>query len=140
MKTFKKYCEENNLDTNNVFNAIFGVSGSFFPSSRNFSSFIAEIKDDCLEFTSDYFGVYHKQIPFSAFQKAEFGIGSGQLWLQCIVDGEEFIFCMPRRQWKAPVGKLLMEKISPYAEILDMDAYKKATGKLAWLYLIMYAW
>ena len=48
MKTFKKYCEENNLDTNKVFNAIFGVSGSFFPSSRNFSSFIAEIKDDCI--------------------------------------------------------------------------------------------
>ena len=73
-------------------------------------------------------------------QKAEFGIGSAQLWLQCIVDGEEFIFCMPRRQWKAPVGKLLMEKISQYTKIVDMDAYRKATGKLALLYLIMYAW
>jgi len=109
MMTLKKFCEEKNLDPNTVFDAVFGISGSFFPKARGFTGYIAEIKDDHLEFTNDYFGVYGKKIPFSSFQEAAFGIGSGQLWLQCVVDGEEFIFCMPRRRWKAPVGKLLME-------------------------------
>ena len=139
MMTIKKYCEEKNLDPNTVFDAVFGVSGSFFPKARGFTGYIAEIKDDHLEFTNDHFGVYGKRIPLSSFQAAEFGIGSGQLWLQCVVDGEEFVFCTPRHQWKWPAAKLLMEKIGQHTEIIGMDVYKKATGKLGLLYMIMYA-
>lgn len=81
MMTVKKYCEENNLDPNRVFDMVLGESGSILPKARGFTGYIAEIKDDCLDCNNDKFGVSHKEIPFSSFQSAEFGIGSGQLWL-----------------------------------------------------------
>ena len=138
--SIKKYCEENKLDPNKVFNMVLGESGSILPKARSFTGYIAEIKDDCLDCTNDKFNVFHKEIPFSSFESAEFGIGSGQLLLQCIVDGESFVFCMTRKGWKSECGKLLMEKIGAHTEILGMDDYKKATGKLFLYYVIKYAW
>lgn len=91
---------------------------------------------DC---NNDRFGVSHKKIPFSAFKIAEFGIGSGQLWLQCIVDGVPFVFCMMRKEWKSPAVKLLLEKIGKHTEILGMDDYNKIMGKFFFFYLIRYA-
>ena len=76
-----------------------------------------------------------REIPFSSFQRAEFGIGSGQLWLQCIVDGNEFIFCSPRKSWKSPAAKLLLQKIGEQTEILSMKEYDQYTGKLFFIYM-----
>ena len=47
---------------------------------------------------------------------------------------------MTRKGWKSECGKLLMEKIGAHTEILGMDDYKKATGKLFLYYFIKYAW
>ena len=136
MMTIKKYCEENNLNPDRVFDMVFGESGSLLPKARGFTGYIVEIKDDCLDFNNDKFGVSHKEIPFTAFTHAEFGIGSGQLWLQCTVNGEFFAFCTPRKGWKSPAAKLLLEKIGEQTEILGMDEYKKIMGKFFWFYLI----
>lgn len=139
MMTIKKYCEENNLDPDRVFDMVLGESGELLPKARGYTGYIVEILDDCLDFNNDKFGIAHKQIPFSAFQQAEFGIGSGQLWLQCVVDGEPLIFCTTRRGWMSPAAKLLLEKIGEKTEILSFEEYKKITGKFFWYYLIKYA-
>ena len=134
--TLKQYCEEKNLDPGKVFSMVLGESGNLLPKAISFTGYIAEMKDDCLEFTNEKFGVFGKQIPFSAFQKAEFGIGSGQLWLQCIVNGESFVFCSTRKNWKSPAAKLILEKIGEHTEILGMDDYNKIMGKFFWFYMI----
>ena len=139
MVTVKKYCEENNLDPNKVFDMVLGESGSILPKAHGFTGYIVEIKDDCLSCTNDKFNVFNKEIPFSAFQRAEFGIGSGQLWLQCIVNGESFVFCSTRKSWKSPAAKLILEKIGEHTEILGMDDYNKIMGKFFWYYMIKYA-
>ena len=138
--TLKKYCEENNLDPDKVFDMVLGESGSILPKARGYTGYIVEIKDDCLDCTNDKFDVYHKEIPFSSFTRAEFGIGSGQLWLQCIVDGEPFIFCSTRSNWKSPAAKLLLGKIEEKTEIAGKEEYDKYTGKFFWWYMIKYAW
>lgn len=140
MMTVKKYCQENNLDPDKVFDMVLGESGNILPKARGFTGYIVEIKDDCLDCTNDKFGVFYKEIPFSSFQQAEFGIGSGQLWLQCIVDGESFVFCTTRKGWKSPAAKRILEKIGEHTEILGMDDYKKIMGKFFLFYMIKYAW
>ena len=139
MMTVKKYCEENNLDPNKVFDMVLGESGSILPKARAFTGYIVEIKNNCLSCTNDKFNVFNKEIPFTSFQRAEFGIGSGQLWLQCVVDGESFVFCTTRKGWKSPAAKLLLEKIGEHTEILGMDDYNKIMGKFFWYYMIKYA-
>ena len=139
MLTVKKYCEENNLDPNKVFDMVLGESGSILPKARGFTGYIVEIKDNCLSCTNDKFNVFNKEIPFTSFQHAEFGIGSAQLWLQCVVDGESFVFCTTRKGWKSPAAKLILEKIGEHTEILGMDDYNKIMGKFFWYYMIKYA-
>ena len=133
--TLKQYCEQNNLDQNKVFNMVLARGGDILPTVSDFTGYIAEIRDECLVCTNDKLNVFNKEIPFSSFQSAEFGIGSGQLWLQCIVDGNEFIFCSPRKSWKSPAAKLLLEKIGEKTEILSMKEYDKYTGKLFFIYM-----
>ena len=139
MMTVKKYSEENNLDPNKVFDMVLGESGSILPKARGFTGYIGEIKDNCLSCSNDKFNVFNKEIPFTSFQRAEFGIGSGQLWLQCVVDGESFVFCTTRKGWKSPAAKLILEKIGEHTEILGMDDYNKIMGKFFWYYMIKYA-
>lgn len=67
-------------------------------------------------------------ISFSDFKEAEFGIGSGNLWLQCKIGDGSLNFCSPRKIWKSEQGKLLIERISSVIEIKDMKAYKSYTG------------
>ena len=133
--TVKRYCEENKIDENRVFNMVLGESGSILPKARGYTGYIAEIKDDCIDCTNDKFGVFHKEIPFSSFERAEFGIGSGNLWLQCVVDGESFVFCSPRKSWKSPAAKLLIQKIGEKTPILSMKEYDQFTGKLFFIYM-----
>ena len=140
MMTVKKYCEEKNLDPNKVFDMVLGESGSILPKALGFTGYIVEIKDDYLSCTNDKFNVFNKEIPFSSFQSAEFGIGSGQLWLQCVVDGESFVFCTTRKGWKSPAASLILEKIGEHTEILGMEEYNKIMGKFFWYYMIKYAW
>lgn len=140
MLTVKKYCEERNLDPHKVFDMVLGEGGGILPTATAFTGYIAEIKDDCLVFTNDKLNVFNKEIPFSSFQRAEFGIGSGQLWLQCIVDEKPFVFCSTRKNWKSPAAKLILEKIGEHTEILGMDDYNKIMGKFFIFYMIKYAW
>ena len=134
MSTLKKYCAKHNLDENTTFNMIVGQGGGILPQKVGMQGYIAEITDDSIICTNDKLKV-KKEIPFSSFSSAEFGIGSAQLWLQCIVDGAPFVFCSPRRDWKAPAGKLILEKIGEHTEIKGWKEYQGYTGKLFLIYM-----
>ncbi len=131
--SLKKYCEEHGLDINKVFTMVMGNGGDILPCPNAYTGYVAEITDESLICRNEKLNVC-KEIPFSSFQRAEFGIGSGNLWLQCIVNGSEFVFCSPRKSWKSAQGKLLMERISKHTELLDTKEYDRFTGKLFFLY------
>ena len=133
--TLKRYCEQNNLDQNRVFEMVLARGAGILPTITAFTGYMTEIEDDRIVCTNDKLNVFKREIPFSSFQRAEFGIGSGQLWLQCIVDGKEFIFCSPRKSWKSPAAKLLLQKIGEKTEILSMKEYEQYTGKLFFIYM-----
>ena len=67
--TVKQYCEEYGLDESRVFNMVLGESGSILPKARGYTGYIVEINDDYLDCTNDKFNVFHKQIPFSSFER-----------------------------------------------------------------------
>ena len=133
--TVKEYCEQNGVEQDKVFNMVLAQGGGILPTVTSFTGYHAQIKDDCLVCTNEKLKVFYKEIPFSAFQRAEFGIGSGNLWLQCIVDGKPFVFCATRKSWKAPSAKLLLEKIGEKTEILSKKEYDQFTGKLFFIYM-----
>lgn len=133
MSSLKKYCEQNGLDKNKVFNMVVGNGGGILPQKISFQGYFAEITNTSIICTNDKLKV-KKEIPFSSFKSAEFGIGSGQLWLQCIVDGAPFVFCAPRRDWKSAAGKLILEKIGEHTKIEGWKEYNGYTGKLFLLY------
>ena len=132
--SLEKFCAENGFDINKTFNMIMGDGGNLLPCPAGFTGYIAHITDDSVICTNDKLNV-NKEIPFSSFKRAEFGIGSAQLWLQCIVDGSSFVFCTPRKSWKSPAAKLLLEKISQHTEILSTKEYDRFTGKLFFIYM-----
>lgn len=134
MQTVKKYCEENGLDVNKVFDMVVGHGGDVLPQARGYTGYIAEITDESVICTNDKLKV-KKEIPFSSFKSAEFGIGNGNLWLQCVVGESPFVFCSTRKNWKSEAGKLLMKKIAEHTEIKDMKAYDQFTGKLFFIYM-----
>ena len=136
MMTLKKYCEQNGLDQNKVFDMTVSGDEGVLLQRGGFTGYFAQITDTSLICINEKLGV-KKEIPFSDFKRAEFGIGSGNLWLQCVVNGKFFAFCTPRKSWKSPSAKLLMEKIGEHTEILDMKEYERYTGKLFLLYALL---
>lgn len=134
MSTLKKYCEKNGLDESRMLRIFVGDGGGILPQKVGMQEYLAEITDTSIICTNDKLKV-KKEILFSSFTCAEFGIVSGQLWLQCIVDGAQFVFCLPRRDWKDAVGKLLLEKIGEQTEIIGWKEYNGYTGKLFLIYV-----
>ena len=132
MMTLKKYCEQNGKDINKMFDMVVGQSDVV--PARGYTGYMTEITDTSIICTNDKLGV-QKEIPFSSFEYAEFGIGSGLLWLQCGIDGKGHVFSTTRKGWKAPAAKLLMEKISEHTELLGMKEYEHYTGKLFFIYM-----
>lgn len=74
-------------------------------------------------------------IEFKDFTRAEFGIGSGNLWLQCALNDKVLTFCSPRKIWKSNEGKKLIEIINNVTPIIDMKEYNHYTGKLFFIYM-----
>jgi len=134
MNAIEKYCSEHGLDINKVLSVTVGQGGSVLPQKSGFTGYMAEITDTSIIFTNDKLGV-KKEVPFSTFRAAEFGIGNGVLWLQCMVNDSPFVFGNMRKAWKSPASKLLLEKISAEIQIEDMKAYDQYTGKLFFLYM-----
>lgn len=134
MVTFKQHCEQNNIDPERALEFVVGEGGDILPQKVGFQGYFGEITDTSVIFTN-YVLKVRKEIPFSLFTQADFGIGSAQLWLQCVVDGRPFVFCLRRKHWKSAPAKLLLEKIGEHTEVTGMKEYNGYTGKLFFLYM-----
>ena len=132
--TLKKFCEEKGIDASRAIDLVVVNSGGILPQKVGMQGFFVEVTDTTLVFYNDKLGV-KKEIPFDGFEYAEFGIGSGNLWLQCRVNGKPLIFCTTRKKWKSDAAKLLMEKIGEKTELIDMKEYNGYTGKLFFIYM-----
>lgn len=137
MSRISSYCEKNGLDAGRVTELVFGLCEDFMPKARGYTGYIAEITDTSLICTSDYFKA-RTEIPFESFSEATFGIGSGLLWLQCLVDGKPFVFTMPRGSWKKPAAKLLLEKIAEHITIEGQKDYDRYMGPFFWLHVLLH--
>ena len=132
--SMKKYCQKYGKDENKVFEMVLGEGGGILPCPSSFTGYAAEIEDDAVICVNDKLNA-KRELAYASFSKAEFGIGGGNLWLQCVVEGRPFVFCSTRKGWKSPAGKLLLEKIAAVTEIKDKKLYEGYTGKLFLIYL-----
>ena len=110
----------------NKFNLVLGESNYILPGNL-WTSYLVDITENEMICTSKDEST-KVAIPFSSFESAEFGIGSGNLWLQCVIGGNSLNFCSPRKSWKSEQGKLLIERISSVVEMKGMKDYKSFTG------------
>ncbi|MCH5159957.1 MAG: hypothetical protein J1F66_03815 [Clostridiales bacterium] len=116
------------------FSLILGEANSYLPGSK-WTEYEVEVSSDKLICTAkkDSASVY--EINLSEFKAAEFGIGSGNLWLQCTLEKGYFVFCSPRKSWKSAEGARLIEAINNVCPIKDMKSYKQYTGPLFFIYM-----
>lgn len=133
MKKVEVFCQENGLDINKVMLIIVGHGGNVLPQ-KGFTGYWAEITDTSVVCICDTLQA-KKEIPFSDFKAAEFAIHNGYLWLHCNINGEFLAFTCSRKNWKSPVAKLLLQKISEHTELSNMKDYERYTGKLFWIYM-----
>ncbi len=132
--SLKDFIEANGLDESRVLSLVLGDGGRLLPCPKPFTGYNVNIGDEEVTFYNDKLNVKTK-LPYSCFESAEFGIGSGNLWLQCIVNGSPLVFCMPRKTWKSDKAKLLMDKIGAVTELKDKKEYDQYTGKLFFIYM-----
>lgn len=130
---------ENNISNNNVeetpvLSLTLGAGGDNLPCPSAFTAYNVTIGEETLTFHNEKLSV-KTDIPYSAFSSAEFGIGSGNLWLQCVVNGSPLVFCMPRKNWKSEKAKYLMDKIGQVTELKEKKEFDHYTGKLFFLYM-----
>ena len=118
----------------NDFILVLGEPSNLLPG-KAWTSYNVNIMDDKMVCTNKKDPSLSFDIFFKDFKEAEFGIGSGNLWLQCKLEQGSLIFCSPRKSWKSDSGKKLIEKINNVCEIKDMKAYKQYTGKLFFIYM-----
>ena len=133
MKNIDVLMERYHLPKEEIFEMVLGNGGGVLPGKlwHAYGVVVADNEMICYTVTEDQ--EFH--IPYQSFQKAEFGIGNGNLWLQCVIDGKELVFCSPRKQWKSSVGKRLIEKISAVIPVESMKEYNAFTGKLFFLHM-----
>ncbi len=113
---------------------VLGNENSYLPGAL-WSQYEVEVLDDKMVCTSKKDSTATFEIPYTEFKSAEFGIGNGNLWLQCMLEKGEFVFCSPRKSWKSESAKKLIEKINAVTPISDMKSYNHFTGKLFFIYM-----
>ncbi len=138
---FKEYIERNNISPDRALNFVIGYGGDILPQRGGMTGYFGELTDTGILFSNDKLNVEKKEVPFSSFTRAEFGQGSGHLWLQCTVNGSDFVFTLLRSGYKSAAGQYLLDKLeAQLGESLREDPdYKKHMGAFFWLYAIIHA-
>lgn len=138
---FKDFIEKNNISTDRALEFVVGHGGDILPQKVGFQGYFGELTDTGILFTCEKMKVDAKEVPFSSFTRAEFGIGSGHLWLQCTVDGSDFVFCVLRSAYKSAAGQYLLDKLEAQlgVSLRDDREYKRYMGPLFWFWAIVYA-
>ena len=133
MADLSVFLQRYNIEKTDLFQVVLGQQNNILPGGTfmGYPAYVGEAQLICYNAKEDK----EYAIPYAHFQKAEFGIGSGNLWLQCTVNGNFFVFCSPRKCWKSPQGKKLIEKIEAVTPVEDKKAYDQVTGKLFFIYM-----
>lgn len=134
--TMQEFYDQYGVTKNDVFQLVLGQENDILPG-RGFGGYMVVVGDEEMICFNDKLSEKEYRIPYAAFQKAEFGIGSGNLWLQCMVNGHFFVFCTTRGGWKSQQGKRLLEKIGAVTPIEDMKSYEQFTGKFFWFWALV---
>ena len=116
------------------FTLLLGKENNYLPG-KVWTEYEVDILEDRMFCISKEDASIIVSVHFSEFKKAEFGIGNGNLWLQCELENGPLVFCSPRKCWKSEVGKKLIESISNVVAIDDMKAYKQYTGPFFFIHM-----
>lgn len=113
---------------------ILGEANSYLPGDK-WTEYEVEVSNDKMICTLKKNANQRYEINFSEFKQAEFGIGSGNLWLQCKLQKGSFVFCSPRKSWKSEQAAKLIDAINNICPIKDMKAYKQYTGPFFFIHM-----
>ena len=111
---------------------VLGDAGSVLPGSV-WTQYTVDVLEDKMVCAMKNDPSVVVEIPYATFRSAEFGIGSGNLWLQCELENGKLNFCSPRKCWKSEAGKKLVGNIDKISPIKDMKNYKQYTGPFFFL-------
>ena len=118
----------------NKFVLILGEPSPYL-SGGKWTEYEVELSDDKMICTPKKEAEKSYEISLSEFQAAEFGIGSGNLWLQCKLARGYLVFCSPRKSWKSEEAAKLIDAINKVCPIKDMKAYKQYTGPFFFIHI-----
>lgn len=118
----------------NKFILILGESNSYLPGNK-WTEYEAEASTDKMICTPKKNSTDKYEINYSEFKQAEFGIGSGNLWLQCKLEKGSLVFCSPRKSWKSEEAAKLIDAINNVCPIKDMKSYKQYTGPFFFIHM-----
>lgn len=116
------------------FTLVLGQENNLLPGAM-WTQYEVEVSEDKMICTGKKDTSINVTINYSDFKAAEFGIGSGNLWLQCQFEEGPLTFCSPRKSWKSETGKKLVELINNACPIKDMKAYQQYTGPFFFLHM-----
>ncbi|MCH5148684.1 MAG: hypothetical protein J1G05_04910 [Clostridiales bacterium] len=118
----------------NKFTLILGETSPYLPGGK-WTEYEVELSDGKMICTPKKDAEKSYEISLSEFQTAEFGIGSGNLWLQCKLTRGCLVFCSPRKSWKSEEATKLIDAINSVCPIKDMKAYKQYTGPFFFIHM-----
>jgi len=113
---------------------VLGERSAYLPGGK-WQQYEADIRDGKLVCVPKGDNTVSYEIPLSDFRRAEFGIGSGNLWLQCQLEKGSLVFCSPRKSWKSEAGIRVKDAIDAVCSIVDKKAYDQMTGPLFFLHM-----
>ena len=118
----------------NKFVLISGGANSYLPGDK-WAEYEVEVSTDKMLCTPKKNATQSYEISYSEFKEAEFGIGSGNLWLQCKLQRGVLVFCSPRKSWKSEEAAKLIDAINKVCPIKDMKAYKQYIGPFFFIHM-----
>ena len=116
------------------FTLILGETNPYLPGSK-WTEYEVEVATDKMICTPRKNATDNYEISYSEFKEAEFGIGSGNLWLQCKLEKGSLVFCSRRKSWKSEEATKLIDAINNVCPIKDMKAYKQYTGPFFFIHM-----
>ncbi len=116
------------------FTLILGQENNYLPG-KIWTEYEVEVLEDKMICTCKKDTSINVIINYAEFKQTEFGIGNGNLWLQCELENGSLTFCSPRKSWKSEAGNKLVELINSVCPIKDIKAYKQYTGPLFFIHM-----
>lgn len=118
----------------NKFTLVLGQESPYLPG-KSWTEYEVEVLQDKMVCVQKKDSSINCEINYSEFKETEFGIGNGNLWLQCKLEKGSLVFCSPRKSWKSEEGKKLINAINEVCPIKDMKCYRQYTGPFFFIHM-----